>query len=397
MLPQSRVIPLLGASALLVAGCSGSPNTPEPDVAPENPGLSGNLRGFFIGNSALNDVVADHVAATAHAVDGGTQITTTESTSSGISLRENADVPAVAAVLAGGAHDYDFVVLTEMWDFQNYDPAAHGIDANAAPAGCPPESYVRPALWDSPPSEWMPNPGFLQEYRDAFVCGNPEARVFYYQTWTLGYNEVIEGAHRASAPEFARPTIPQIADDIAGGLLAPDLPLADRIEYEGVKWERFVEAANRPDIVFLPAAYAIAEFMRDIETGDAPGFEALAASGGLDGTGKLAWADYLFYEDQYHLASIGHYLVSLVIYAGVLDASPLGAAIGTGLYPNSEYFSVGQFPLEEVTDVEFQALLTETGSAGVYDLRGHGGRDYVPTSLRVYLQELAWDVIVANR
>jgi hypothetical protein len=385
------------AICTLLWGCSSPAGVDDGPPDPTDQDPNGNLSAFFIGNSAMNDIVADHVATTAALIDPATQLALTEATSSGISLRENMEVPSVSAVFDASTHSYDVVVLTEMWDFQNYDPAVHGRDTNAAPAGCPGDGYDPPSIWTAPPTVWMPNPVHLQRYRNAFICGKADTRVFYYQSWSLGYNEVTDGATRASAPGFVRPTRSDVTADIAAGDIAPDLPLADRIEYEGVKWESFVAAANRPDITFIPAAYALSKFMRAIENGTAPGFGALATTGGIDASGKLAWADYLFYEDQYHLASIGQYLMGLVIYAGVFNLSPLGAPIGGGLYPNSEFFQSGQFPLQEVSDAEYRSLLTAAGANGVYDLRGYAGKDYVPTGLRIYLQELAWETIVSNR
>ncbi len=392
-----KSIILLLAAGLLIGGCSGSSDGESVTTPPDGQETPSDLNAFFIGHSALNDIVADHVATTAELVDSELSFTFTEATSNGISLRENREVPSVSQVIDGAAHDYDIVVVTEMWDYQNFDPAEHGTDNNATPANCPSQSYAPPAMWLSPPSVWMPNPLYLQQYRDAFVCGNPDVRVYYYQTWSLGYNEVTNGATRPSAPGFTRPTIGEVAADIATGNLWPDLPLADRIEYEGVKWERFVAATNRPDINLIPAAYGLAKFMRDIEAGTAPGFEHLATTNGLDQSGQLAWADYLFYEDQYHLASIGQYLMGLMIYAEVFDRTPETVPVGTNLYPNSEYFANDQYPLEEVSDVEYQALLNTAGASGVYDLRGYNGKDYVPTRLRLYLQRLAYDTVLANR
>ena len=354
-----------------------------------SPGYSGAITGYFIGHSAMNDVVADHVAT--HASGAGTaQLTVTESTTEGLSLEDKAGVPGIAAVLGGGTHTYDFVVITEVWDYQNYDAEDQGAATNAAPSGCPDSSYTPPSDWTNPPSDWSPTPYYVQRYRDAFVCGNSATRVFYYQTWSLGYNEVENGATRASDSSFVRPGLDQEL------VWYPDLALADRIEYEGLKWQKFVAAANRPDIIFIPAAYALARLMRAIEAGTAPGFEALAATGGLH-NGRLAWADYLFYEDQYHLSSVGHYFMALVIYASVFDADPTGIPVGSGLYPGSEYFADGQYPLRGVSDAEYETLLAEAGASGVYDLRGHNNLDYLPDSLRDYLQTLARTTVVEER
>lgn len=336
----------------------------------------------------MNDVVADHVATTANLVDS-TEVAVSEATTEGLSLEDKIDVTVIANILEGGSHDFDFIVLTEVWDYQNYDPGIHGSDSNAAPSGCP-SSYTPPTLWTSPEQDFSPTPLYLQKYRDAFICGNTNTKIFYYQTWSLGYNEVENGATRLSDKSFTRPSFQQEL------VMYPDLALADRIEYEGFKWQKFVASSNRPDIIFIPAAYALAAFMRDIENGVAPGFEALADTAGLY-NGKLAWTDCLFYEDQYHLASIGHYLMAQVIYASVFNKDPTGTPIGSSSYGKSEYFPEGEYPLYGLSDTDFQSMLAEAGAAGVYDLKGYQSLDYVPDSLRDYLQTLAWNTVSIER
>jgi hypothetical protein len=169
------------------------------------------------------------------------------------------------------------------------------------------------------------------------------------------------------------------------------LAAADLIEYRGVKWERFVAAINRPNLVFVPANYALAELMRDIEAGTAPGFEALQGTSGLTADGELAWVDWIFYEDGYHLSTVGHYFMSLMIFSAVYNVSPEGLEIGSGNYPASEWFPNDQYPLEGVSNARYQELLTESGASGIYGLRGYQGRDCIHDELRDYLQRLAWE------
>ena len=113
--------------------------------------------------------------------------------------------------------------------------------------------------------------------------------------------------------------------------------------------------------------------------------------------GHLAWRDYLFYaEDGYHLATMGHYLMSLVIYASVFNESPEGIEIGEGNFRASGAFSVNQYPIRGISNEEYEALLEETGAEGVYGLRGTNGLEYVHDDLRLYLQRLAWEVVQAD-
>ncbi len=178
---------------------------------------------------------------------------------------------------------------------------------------------------------------------------------------------------------------------IASGQEDPDLAAADLIEYRGVKWERFVAAINRPNLVFIPTNYALAQLMRDIEAGIAPGFQALQGADGLTPEGELGWVDWIFYEDGYHLSTVGHYFMSLMIFSAVYNVSPEGLEIGSGNYAVSDAFRNDQYPLEGISNSRYQELLDDSGASGIYDLRGYQDLDYIHDELRDYLQRLAWD------
>lgn len=358
-----------------------------------SPAYTGAVDALFVGHSAMNNVVDDYVATLAHTYDRTNTLRTVQVTSGDISLVGKMSFPELDPVFRADSHGFEVAVLTEQWDYESwYDPAVHGADTGGPVLGCPPQSYSYTDAWvDAPSGEWNPIPYYLQQYVDQIACGNPDATSFYYQTWTIDYNAITDGTTRRSDPGFVRPTIAEVDRRIRDGVGDPDLAAADLIEYQGVKWERFVAAINRPNLIFVPANYAIAQIMRAIETGTAPGFEALNGTNGLTAEGELAWVDWLFYEDGYHLSTVGHYVMSLMIFAAVYNVSPEGLEIGTGNYAVSDAFRNDQYPLEGISNNRYEELLTESGAAGIYDLRGYQGLDYIHDELRDYLQRLVWE------
>lgn len=367
------------------------------------PRFEGDLNALFVGHSTMNDVVGEYVSVLAELRRSTTELSldvvtnydpdNAHETFSGLSLGGKIDYEYVRDVLNGDTHSYNFAVITEEWDYQNYNVDYHGTDSNDPITGCRPDGYEVPGQWSNPEFAWYFNPYYVQLYKDALSCGNSNSLTFYYQTWSLGWNEVENGDTRLSNQDYIRPSYAQIEEDIRTGQNYPDLPLADRIDYEGVKWQHFVHHANRPDIVFIPAGFAMAQFIRDVEAGIVPGFEAVAESNGITEEGHLAWRDYLFYQDGYHLASAGHYLMSLVIYASVFNESPEGIEIGENNFRASWAFAENQYPLRGVSNEEYENLLASSGANGVFDLRGTNGFEYIHDDLRDYLQELAWEVV----
>lgn len=383
----------------LFANCTEESTSPEIIDHPSPttpPAFSGDLSTFFIGHSAINTIVDDYVKNLAEAADESTTLTVDMVTASGgLSLESKMDLPEIAPLFdSDAAASYDFIMVTEQWDYQWYHPAEYSLDTNDPVYGCPPSDYAAPADWVSPPDDWFPTPYPLQQYADAIACGSSnETFLFYYQTWSLGYNEVENGATRISDPNYVPPTVDEMRAIQANGNALPDLPLANRIAFEGVKWESWLKAANRPNIVQIPAAYAMSRLMLAMEAGEVPGFEAAANTQGLNASGEVVWTDYLFYNDQYHLSTVGHYFVSLVIYASIFNQNPQGLEIGSGDYLVSEAFFEEQYPLEGITNAEYSVLLNAAGAVGVYDLRGFNGLDYMHDDLRDYLQNLAWTVV----
>lgn len=359
-----------------------------------DPAFSGLLDGLFVGHSAMNMIVDDYVATLASLADENNQVTTYQHTNGDISLRGKMDREGLSDLFDGDpSHNYDFAVLTEQWDYQNFNPEVYGRDTNEMLNACPPDNYDYVDLWETPAEDWAPIPYYLQQYADAIECGNEASMTFYYQTWSLGYNEVENGATRAATTDFTRPTVEEMEQILTSGDPYPDLPLADRIEFEGVKWQYFVRSTRRSHIEFIPAAFGMARLIREIEAGEVPGFEAVASTGGMGSDGTLAWTDYIFHQDQYHLSTVGHYFMSLMIYAAIFDQSPEGLEIGRGLFLTSEWFPENQFDLEGISNDRYRELLEESGAEGVYELRGYNNLDYLHDDLRNYLQRLAWEVV----
>lgn len=388
----------------LISGCKeDEPVTPDPIVVdPEDPidntnpdpTFSGDLNALFVGHSAMNMIVDDYVALLAELADPNTTVTTAQETNGELSLVGKMDNEHTRTLFDGDpTHSYNFAVLTEQWDYQNYNPDENGTDTNETIDACPGTDYDYLDEWENASGDFIPIPYFLQQYADALECGNNASVTFYYQTWSLGYNEIADGTTRTSDQSYQRPTVIEMEQLLTSGGAFPDLPLADRIEFEGVKWQYFVRSTKRSHIVFIPAAFALSRLMREIEAGTVPGFEAVANTGGFNGRGELAWTDYLFYQDQYHLGTVGHYFMSLIIYASIFNTSPEGINIGSNQFLASEWFPEDQYPLEGISNSQYQELLNQTGAEGVYDLRGYNDLDYMHDDLRNYLQRLAWEVV----
>lgn len=329
-----------------------------PDGDRQAPAYTGAVDALFVGHSAMNNVVDDYVLTLASTYDSENRMRTVQVTSGPISLNGKAHLDALDPVFRQDTHDFEIAVLTEQWGHQEfYDPAEFGQDTYGPVFGCPPADHAYPEQWvtmpwlepEGPrgPLDWSPTPYWLQRYADAIACGNPSATSFYYQSWSVDYNESVPNATtRRSDPDYVRQTIAAVDPTLGreGDGAVPDMGLADFIEYQGVKWERFVAAANRPNLVFIPTNYALAQLMRDIEAGTAPGFEALRDTNGLTAAGELGWVDWIFYEDGYHLSTVGHYFMSLVIFSAVYNVSPEGLEVGSGNYAVSDAFRSNQYP-----------------------------------------------------
>lgn len=141
--------------------------------------------------------------------------------------------------------------------------------------------------------EWSDSTGAAAEWAALAWAGNPDARVFVYETWhslRSGPGAVIEGDAGAGMPWAER--------------VAADLPV----------WWSLVEAANAdrpegaPPARLIPAGQALARLADEIGRGQVPG---------LTGIGDL-------FDDDIHLNGRGLYFVALVQVGAISGASPEG-------------------------------------------------------------------------
>lgn len=161
--------------------------------------------------------------------------------------------PAHEALASG---DYDAVVLTEMVE-------------------------LRDAI------RWHASPHYLARWALAAQAGNPQVRIYLYETW-----------HRLDDPD--------------GWLerIATDLPALwqGQVLQGALAWDS-------PPVYLVPGGQALAAAVRAAEAGELPGitrreqFFARAADGS---------------QDSIHLGDLGHYLIALVHYAVLYHRSPEG-------------------------------------------------------------------------
>lgn len=161
--------------------------------------------------------------------------------------------PARAALASG---DYDAVVLTEMVE-------------------------LRDAI------RWHASPHYLAAWARAARQGNPDARLYLYETW-----------HRL--------------DDPAGWLdrIAADLPTL----WQGEVLQGAL-AWDAPPIHLIPGGQALAAAARAAEAGEVPGLARREEFFARNPDGS---------QDTIHLNALGHYLIALVHYAVLYHRSPEG-------------------------------------------------------------------------
>jgi len=162
--------------------------------------------------------------------------------------------PARRALASG---DFDVVVLTEMVE-------------------------IRDAI------QWHASPRWLAEWARVARAGNPEARIYLYETW-----------HRL--------------DDPAGWLERIDSDLES-------EWlSRVVAPAESRggtgDIYVIPGGQALAAVARAAEAGEVPGLTSRKGLFGLDDKGQL---------DPIHIGDLGLYVVALTHYAVIYQRDPVG-------------------------------------------------------------------------
>lgn len=161
--------------------------------------------------------------------------------------------PAKDALASG---DYDAVVLTEMVE-------------------------LRDAI------RWHASPHYLARWAEAARKGNPDVRLYLYETW-----------HRMDDPEGFLPRI------------ANDLPAL----WEG-ELQRGAMAWGQAPLHLIPAGKTLKSAIKAVEAGEIPGVSQREAffTRAPDGT-----------QDMIHPSDLGAYLVALVHYAVLYHRAPLG-------------------------------------------------------------------------
>lgn len=137
---------------------------------------------------------------------------------------------------------------------------------------------------------WNDTAGQVAAYATLAQAGNPQARVFVYETWasrSSGPGTVIEGDAGAGTPWRER--------------LTGELPL-----WEGVV--RDAAAKSGVPVALIPAGQAMAVLSDRVAAGAVPGIASMDA----------------FFRDDIHLSDKGIYFVALVHMAAITGKSPEG-------------------------------------------------------------------------
>lgn len=171
---------------------------------------------------------------------------------------------------------------------------AQGIDARMIlPQGTTTDLILTEAIPLANHLEWSETEVYAQAFAGLALSANADARVFVQETWhslKSGTGEAVEYDDGAATPWRAR--------------LARDLG----------EWEAIVELlrAGSPGaearVQLIPAGQALARLDDAIAAGDVPGISAIAQ----------------VFDDDVHLNPRGHYFVSMVQYAVLTEASPVG-------------------------------------------------------------------------
>ncbi|MFN3722919.1 MAG: hypothetical protein ACK4VZ_07750 [Paracoccaceae bacterium] len=131
---------------------------------------------------------------------------------------------------------------------------------------------------------WNDTPGTIAAFADLAKAGNPEARVFVYETWhSRNPGQAVEGVPNAALPWRER--------------LTADLPL----------WEGALRDSGA-DVDLIPAGQAMARLSDAVRAGKVPGIATMDA----------------FFTDDIHLSDKGLYFIALVHVAAISGASPEG-------------------------------------------------------------------------
>lgn len=128
---------------------------------------------------------------------------------------------------------------------------------------------------------------------------NPGLRVLFYEPWPC----LRSGAPDGCPDDTTSPT--------------RDLAWRERLDANGVMWERIVAAASErlegqgPKIELVPVARALGQLSDAIARGELEGF---------------ATREQLF-EDEVHLSTYGKYFASLVLWSALFERSPVGRPV----------------------------------------------------------------------
>ncbi|MFN7023140.1 MAG: hypothetical protein ACK4QP_01165 [Pseudorhizobium sp.] len=139
---------------------------------------------------------------------------------------------------------------------------------------------------------WENAIGYLRDFHDRLVAGNPRAKTFYYHSW-LGLNKQDPKpwlAHEDNAAEVWQ----CVAEKVRLTLEGDDKPA---------------------EILILPAGSALAELVRHTVSGQISGFE-----------GSVEKRLNRIFVDDVHLTDIGIYYLAAVTYASIFQLTPEGAA-----------------------------------------------------------------------
>ncbi|MFN4155732.1 MAG: hypothetical protein ACK4HF_13840 [Paracoccaceae bacterium] len=162
---------------------------------------------------------------------------------------------------------------------------AEGVDARAELAkGQTKVLILTEAIPLAEHLRWNDTPGVIAAYADLAKAGNPDVRVFVYETWhSRTPGAVTEGDPNAALPWRDR--------------LTADLPL----------WEGALRASGA-EVALIPAGQAMARLSDAVAAGEVPGVASMDD----------------FFADDIHLSGKGLYFVALVHVAAITGASPEG-------------------------------------------------------------------------
>nr|WP_205518708.1 hypothetical protein [Pseudotabrizicola algicola] len=162
--------------------------------------------------------------------------------------------------------------------------SAEGVDARAELAKGETEVLIlTEAIPLAEHLRWNDTPGAIAAFAELARAGNPDVRVFVYETWHSRAGALVEGDPNSALPWRER--------------LAADLP----------EWEGALRASGA-DVSLIPAGQAMARLADAVEAGAVPGVASMEA----------------FFSDDIHLSDKGKYFVALVHLAAITGQSPEG-------------------------------------------------------------------------